>query len=92
MSLLITISQAPFHRSFDEQIARDMAKGTCRLSLVENLCDTGFYKATEECVIKEDTLEEVESAHNQVAGAIASATKYAAQLPLVKDLTGLLSF
>ena len=41
-------------KSFDKQIAPDMAKGTCRLSLVENLHNVGFYEAADECVIKED--------------------------------------
>ena len=69
-----------------------MVKGTYRLSLVEYLNDTGFYKAIEECVLQNDTIEEIESLYNQVSSAILSATKYALQLPLAKYLVSLSSF
>ena len=73
-------------------MALDMAKGSYGLSLIENSYDTGFFKAMEDCKVEEDTIGAVESACNQATGAIASATKHAVQLPLVKNIKGLVSF
>ena len=42
----------------------DKAKVACKLLLVKNLHDAGFFKAMEECVIEEDSILEMELAHD----------------------------
>ena len=46
-----------------------------RLSSINTLNNVGFHKAIEECIITDDTIIVVESMHDQIVGAVLSATK-----------------
>ena len=63
-----------------------------KLSLIDSICDSGFYKAIEGYFFTNDTIQSVKSAYMQISGAILSASKQAIYLSYLTDLYSMISF
>ena len=79
-------------QSFEEHMLATQDKGIYRLALIDALNDIWFHKAIEECSITADTISAVEHMHNQLVGAVLSATKQAVTLPKLSHLRSISNF